>query len=121
MRIVSLIAGLFLAAIAFEEAQAVNFLGGFVDTLEADIIGILAYSFAVLIFAGSVLAIPAARASAICFVVAGLLGIYLALDTIWTNAMVLGVACLLLACFSYTGYRRQQRKRHELDDSKMEY
>lgn len=121
MRVVSLIAGLFLAAIAFEDAQAVNFLGGFVDTLEADIIGVLAYSFAVLLFAGAVLAIPLARISAICFLVAGVLGIYLALDTIWSNAMILGVASLLLAWISYSSHRRQQRQQLEFDAAQEIY
>lgn len=121
MRIVSLIGGLFLAAVAFEDAQAVNFLGDFVNTLEADVIGFLAYTFAVLLFAGAVLAIPAARASAICFLVAGLLGMYLGFDTIWSNALILGVASLLLAFISYTGFQRQRRKNLEFDDAQEIY
>jgi len=110
MRILTLLLGLILGVLVLDDATKIDFLAGLAGTTNAATVSALAYVFALLTFAGAVLAIPAPRGAAVTFIVAGVLGLVLGVTTIWANAVVWGIAALVLAICAYVGYRRKRRK-----------
>lgn len=110
MRILTFLLGLILGVLVLDDATKIDFLAGLAGTTNAATVSALAYVFALLTFAGAVLAIPAPRGAALAFMVAGVLGLFLGATTVWANAVVWGIAALVLAICASIGHRRKLRK-----------
>ena len=110
MRLLTFVLGLGLGVLVLDDASTIDLLARFAGTDEAAFVAVLAYSFAVMVFGGSVLVFPAPRGAAIVLVLAGALGLVLGGTTIWQNALLWGPLALLLAVFAFVAHRLKRRK-----------
>lgn len=108
-RLLTLVLGLVLAVAVLDDASRIDVLARLAGTDDAAVVAGLAYLFALLVFAGAVLAFPAPRGAAIVLLVGGVLGLVLGRGTIWENALVWGGASLALALVAWLGHRAKRR------------
>lgn len=107
-RLLTLLLGLALAVVVLDDASTIDVLARLAGT-DAAVVAGLAYLFALMVFAGAVLAFPAPRGAALLLLSGGLLGLILGAGTIWQNALVWGGASLALAVPAWFGHRAKRR------------
>lgn len=105
----TLVLGLVLAVAVLDDASRIDVLARLAGTDDAAVVAGLAYLFALLVFAGAVLALPAPRGAAVLLLIGGGIGLVLGAGTIWQNALVWGGAALVLALVAWLGHRAKRR------------
>jgi hypothetical protein len=113
VRVATLILGLILMVVVGLQSCAVSIGGALGDSNRMEQGGALGILITLLILLGAAFALAFPMMSLVSFALAGLLGLAAGSTTAFRDLTIWGIVSLVLAVFSFFGWREKRRQREE--------